>query len=161
MKDNFIISMSKFLFVYYNLEGEVTRRITHKQLNSILCINNVPNDKIVVDDILSGDVILVKDCEGVVQGYRNPLINKKTFTEEEPLELDVTFDEKSYIDIYDLSEYSDYELSGLIKKCKKAKNDRDKNIIIKELHKRKELENNHKDKIIQRVRKRELREELI
>ena len=161
MNDNLIISMSKFLLVYYNLQGEVTRRITHKQLNSILSINNVPNDKIVVDDILSGNVILVRDCEGEVQGYRNPLINRKDFTEEEPLELDVTFDEKSYIDIYDLSEYSDYELVGLIKKCKKAKNDRGKNIVIKELHKRKELENNHKEKIMQRVRRRELRKELI
>ena len=161
MNDNLIISMSKFLLVYYNLQGEVTRRITHKQLNSILSINNVPNDKIVVDDILSGNVILVRDCEGEVQGYRNPLINRKDFTEEEPLELDVTFDEKSYIDIYDLSEYSDYELVGLIKKYKKKKNDRGKNIVIKELHKRKELENNHKEKIMQRVRRRELRKELI
>ncbi len=161
MNDNLIISMSKFLLVYYNMQGEVTHRITHKQLNSILSINNVPNDKIVVDDILSGNVILVRDCEGEVQGYRNPLINRKDFTEEEPLELDVTFDKKPYIDIYDLSEYSDYELTGLIKKCKKAKNDRGKNIVIKELHKRKELENNHKEKIIQRVRRRELRKELI
>ncbi len=159
MKDNLIISMSKFLYVYYNFEGDVFRKVTHNQINSMLNIGNISNDKIADEDISSGKVILVRDCEGTIQGYKNPLINKKDFTDEEPLKIDVTFDEKPSIDIQNLSSYNNYELVGIIKECKKRNNDRNKNIVIKELHKRKELENNHKEEIIEKVRKRELRKE--
>jgi hypothetical protein len=159
MKDNLIISMSKFLYVYYNFEGDVFRKVTHNQINSMLSIGNISNDKIADEDISSGKVILVRDCEGTIQGYKNPLINKKDFTDEEPLKIDVTFDEKPSIDIQNLSSYNNYELVGIIKECKKRNNDRNKNIVIKELHKRKELENNHKEEIIEKVRRRELRKE--
>ena len=159
MKDNLIISMSKFLFIYHNFDGDVIRKITHDQLNGILNIKNVSDDKIATQDIISGKIILVKDCKGVVQGYRNPFVDKKDFVEEEPLNLDITFDEKSYIDIQNLSDYSDYELEELIKECKKANNDKDKNVIIKELKQRECEEKNNKNKILEKVRKRELRED--
>ena len=161
MKDNLIISMSKFLLVYHNFEGDVFRRITHNQLNTMLSVGNILDEKIEIEDVLSGKVILVSDCEGRVQGYKNPLINKKDFVEEEPLKLDVTFDEKSCIDIQDLSGYSDYELIELIKKCKKMNNDKDKNVVIKELKQREFEEHNTKEEKLEKIRKREYRKDLI
>ena len=161
MKNNLIISMSKFLFIYYNFEGEVIHKLTHKQLNAILSIGNISNNKITMEDVLSGDVLLVRDSEGTVQGYKNPLIDKKDIINSEPVRVMLTFDEDHSINMEDITDYSDYELVELIKECKKMNNDKDKNTVIKELKRRDHEEHKTKEQKLEKIRKREYRKDLI
>ena len=93
-----------------------------------------------------------------MEGYKNPLINKKDYTNEESSNLIITFEEKPTINIDNIDNCSEYELTELIKNCKKIKNDKAKKAIIKELNKRNN-DKHSKERIIEKVRKREFRKE--
>lgn len=159
MSSNNIISISKFLFIYYNIEGDCLHKLTHQQIKEILGIKTLPNDAIKESSIASGRVILVKDTNDLVLGYRNPLLNTKEILDEEPINVKIDFEDNPIINTNDISDYSSYELTELIKTCKKTNNDKAKNIIIKELNKRDGTEKYSKEKIIEKVRKRETRKD--
>ena len=158
MDSNLIISASKFLLIYHNIEGEGLNKLTHEQINEMFGASTVPFETVLTEDILTGKIILVKDGEGKIMCYENPLLVKEDF-EEKISSLIITFDKDPVIDIRNINDYSDYELTELIKDCKKTKNDKDKNTIIKELNKREGKEKHSKERALEKVRKREIRKE--
>jgi hypothetical protein len=149
------ISMSKFLLDYYNIKGEVVNKLTHEQINEMLNLGQILDDNLSIEDVLTGKVLLVKDSEGKLQGYKNPLINKKDYVDEEPSSVIISFEEEPIINIDNIHDCTNYELEELIKDCKKTKNDKAKNAIIKDLNKRDG--NNKQTKV--KIRKRNIRKE--
>ena len=77
------ISMRQFLRDYYDInEDEIERlyKLSHKEIKSVLsdvyhfeypCVNF---DDVDIDDILCGNVILVKDFGGHLAPYNNPIL---------------------------------------------------------------------------------------
>ena len=159
MDSNLIISASKFLLIYHNIEGEGLNKLTHEQINEMFDTSIVPFETVFIEDVLTGKIILVKDSEGKIMSYKNPLINKKDYTDEVPSSLIITFEEDPVINIDNIDNYNDYELTELIKNCKKAKNDKAKNAIIKELNKRDGTDKHSKERIMKKVRKRDIGKE--
>lgn len=153
--EDYVISLSKFLSIYYNFEGEVLKKITHEQICDVLDLGVVPINEITTENISTGQIILVKDIEGKVLGYKKPYIKTSDSYLENPSTMMITFDEKPNIEIEDITDYSNHELTELIKICKKAKDDKTKKIIIKELHKREGTEKHSNGKI----RKKDFRKE--
>ena len=159
-----ILTISKFLGNYYNVEGIGLNKLTHDQIKAMFDLKSYSYDKITKDNIIEGKTLLVRDSDGVILGYKNPFLNKSDKecldTFESNTRLDVTggVKEKMTIDDETLQCYSDYELGELIKVCKKNHNDQTKNLVIKELHKRKHNVNS-KEKKLEKVRKREFRKE--
>ena len=159
-----ILTISKFLGNYYNVEGIGLNKLTHNQIKFMFDLKSYPYDKITSNNVISGKTLLVRDSEGVVLGYKNPFLNKSNEECFDVFEsstwLDVGRDLNKNIDLDDesLRCYSDYELGELIKACKKTNNDQIKNSVIKELHKRKQ-NNNLKEKKLEKIRKIELRKE--
>lgn len=160
-----ILSISKFLGNYYNVEGVGLNKLTHNQMKEMFDLRSYPYDKVTYNNVVKGKTLLVKDSEGVILGYKNPFLNK---SDKECMDvfdsctwLDVDNNEKEKVTFEDdnLQCYSDYELGEIIKACKKSNNDQTKNLVIKEFHKRKQAKNNSKEKKLEKVRKRELRKE--
>ena len=162
-----ILNISKFLNNYYNIVEKKFNDFTHEEIKQIFGIQSVPNDIIEENSILSEDIILVEDGEGVILGYRNPL-KEMSFEEQKELfqtniDLEVVFDDKKQvIDIVKemLSKFSDYELEELLKLCKENNHERSKQMIIKEFNKRKEPEHESKKSKVNKVLKREYQKEM-
>ena len=156
-ENSYILSINKFLFIYYGIEGEGLYKLTHEQIKEMFNIKSVPNDIITNERIVKGSIILVKDSHGNVLGYSNPLLRKQ---QEESTRPDIEFenvDTKISISEEELCSYSNYELEKLMNTCKKNHKDKIKNSIIKELHKRKINDHNVKQQKLERVRKREFK----
>lgn len=164
------ISVQKFLSKYYNIRCENLNSLTHEELEEIFdiipCIKTpIVSDK-VFEAIRTGKIVLVNDNHYIF-GYENPLLEKSNEECEELFEHPVVaefyrnLEKETGLRRQDIEELKMYELENLLKECKKISDDVTKRIIIKELHKRKELENNTKEEKLEKVRKREYREELI
>ena len=163
------MTIQKFISKYYNISCTNSKHITHKVIEYLFGINpylriegiNAEN----IEDIRSGYIILVLDGENNLMGYKNP------FLEKDNEECKSIFDMQIFTEVHNASNHplnlreedvislETYELEELLQISKKRSDDVSKRVIIKELHKRKGLENNHKEEIIEKVRKRELREE--
>lgn len=159
IKNDYIMSICKFLYIYYHVEGDQLYKLTHTQIKDMFGINNLSNSKVLIEDILKGETILVRDSEGIVLGYNNPYVYEENISDSTTP--NINFDNSKNnlnININDIDKYSDYELEELIKNCKKTNNDKVKNYIIKELHKRSNKELS-KEKILNKVKKRELKKE--
>ena len=160
-----ILTIAKFLGNYYNVEGIGLNKLTHNQIKEMFDLRSFPYDKINTNNVISGKTLLVKDSEGIILGYKNPLLNKSdkdcmdAFQNNTWLTVDNVVSKKVSLEDDTLQCYSDYELDELIKICKKGHDDQTKNLVIKEFHKRKHAENNLKEKKLEKVRKRELRKE--
>lgn len=157
LEKKYIINISKFLYVYYHIKSKDSYKLTHEQIKEMLDISTMPNKCVNENDVLTGRTILVKDIEGTVRGYRNPLLHEKET--ESILECpDISFnDDNITIKIDNIDSYSIHELEDLIKKCKKCHKDKTKNIIIKELHKRNNAHVESKEKKLEKVRKKEFK----
>ena len=160
LKDDYILNMSKFLYIYYNIEGKGLFKLSHSQVKDMLDIKSLANDSINTNDVMLGKTLLVRDSEDIVLGYANPLVNIDIEEEERTSRLLIDFDQKiNHIRIENLDDYSDYELEELINLCKKNKDEKMKCTIIKELHKRKGSLNKRKADKIEKIKKLELRKE--
>ena len=71
-----ILTISKFLGNYYNVEGTGLNKLTHNQIKFMFDLKSYPYDKITSNNVISGKTLLVRDSEGVVLGYKNPFLNK-------------------------------------------------------------------------------------
>lgn len=163
------MTIQKFLSKYYNICCTNSPHITHQVIESLFGINSclkmeMINEENIVD-IKSGHIILVVDGENKILGYKNPLLEKEVEECKSIFEMPI-FTEVHNIENHplnlkeeDVTELETYELEELLHICKRRSDDISKKAVIKELQKRKEEENNHKDEIIEKVRKRELRKE--
>jgi len=157
--DNLIMNISKFLSIYYNLEGEVLKQLTHEQIQDMLDLKPVNYEDITIEDLLKGNVLLVKDSEREVIGYSNPYLDIKDSENDDPYSVMISFDKNPDVVIDNINDYSRYELTELIKECKKAKDDKSKHTVIKELNRRDGREKHSKERKLEKVRKRETRKE--
>ena len=167
-KDCPYMTIQKFLSKFYNINC-ANSEITHQIIESLFGINPYLKLEMIneehIEDIKSGHIILVVDGEHKVLGYKNPFLEKNNEECKSIFEMDV-FTEVHNIENHpinlkeeDVATLETYELEELLQVCKKRSDDISKRVVIKELHKRKEEENNHKEEIIEKVRKRELRKE--
>ena len=159
--DNFIISIRKFLSHYYYISGEDFNKLSHESFMEIFGLKAISTKNIKLDEVISGEVVLVTDTYGRVFGYRNPLIIKMTEENEDFFitNVSIDFEEETYseIDMNSLAfeKLSDYELDRLLMISKKLKDERVKHRIIKELRFRPESKPGGKKSLIEKVRKRE------
>lgn len=160
--DNFIINIGKFLSHYYYINGENLNKLSHEAFMEIFGLKAISTENIRLEEVTSGEVLLVTDTYGRVLGYRNPLIIK--MTEENEIffitNININFEEdldELDIDSLKLEEFSDYELDQLLITSKKLKDDRVKYKIIKELKFRPESKPGVKQTLIEKVRKREFK----
>lgn len=163
--DGDVLNISKFIQNCYNISEKRLNRLSHRDLKEMFGLKSVPDAVIDSGKLDQGSILLVKDCNNVVLGYVNPLLNYNYDEIEKMFEINentvINFEEKEINDINkeELKCFSDYELEDLLKKCKKEKDDKSKNIIVKELQKRSYEDNNTKKEVLDKVRKRELRKE--
>lgn len=163
--DGYVLNISKFIQNCYNISEKKLNRLSHNDLKEIFGLKSVPDTIIDNDQLVEGSILLVKDCNNAVLGYINPLIDCNYEEMIDMFETNenavISFEEKTSADIDkdELKCFSTYELEDLLKKCKKEKDDKSKNMIVKELQKRSQEENNTKKEVLDKVRKRELRKE--
>ena len=160
--DNFIISIGKFLSHYYYINNEKANSLSHEAFKEIFEVNSIPNHRIDLEDVVSGNVILVSDVYDRVFGYKNPLILRKNDEETffiNNINLDIEDNSRVNIDLGDikLEELTDYELDKLLIESKKLKDERVKHKIIKELRFRPDSKPGIKQVILEKVRKREFK----
>lgn len=162
------MTIQKFLSKYYNICCS-NAKITHQIIECLfgiepcLKIDNINEESI--EEIIKGNIVLVIDGENRILGYKNPFLDKELDESRTlfniPMYVNFKEDKNNWIPFSreDLASLEVYELEVLLKLCKKRSDDVTKRIIIDELHKRKALENNTKEEILEKVRKRELRKE--
>lgn len=165
------ISIGKFLSKYFNIQGKNLNSLTHKQLEEICGISPCIDAHVVtnedIEEIKTGKILLVRDSETFVLGYKNPLLTK----DEESIE--ELFDHPIIAEFYknleratglrknEIEELKVYELEDVLKECKRQSDEKTKKIIVRELQRRKLYENDTREDKLEKVRKRELKEEMI
>lgn len=158
--DNFIISISKFLNHYYYINSNNLNKLSHEVFMEIFNLRGISTGSIKLEEVLSGEIILVSDVYDRVFGYRNPLIinkneeNESFFITNVNIGIDNDYDDIDLNNI-NLGNLSDYELDRLLTMSKKLKDERIKNKIIKELKFRPDSKPGVKSSLLEKVRKRE------
>lgn len=161
------MTTGKFLSKYYNIQGSELNNLKHDQIFEVFGIETCQECDITIDDIKEGKIILVEDSEKYIMGYNNPFYEKenedseKLFIHPVIAEFYKNLEEETGLERNDVKYLKMYELEELLKKSKKQSDNKTKYLVIKELHKRKELENNTKEEKLEKVRKREYREEIM
>ena len=106
-----------------------------------------------------------KQIEGIFDSYRNHhRTDSAPMSEKEARELlNNLVNDHDYAELKRKLENnpSSSAKKELLKKSKKQSDNKTKYLVIKELHKRKELENNTKEEKLEKVRKREYRKEIL
>lgn len=157
----FVISMEQFVLEYFGEEDakalKFIKTLRHSDLKIQMTIAKcVPFDIVDKHKIYTGEIILVKDSEGHIAPYLNPLriqmqmimeqtISKKETNEEssnEVMETAETIEEQTTIveDNNDYIELSDMTYSKLLKLLESHRNDKLYSIILKEIYNRSEIE---------------------
>lgn len=163
----YTISMRKFLSKYYNMQVKDANNLTHDQVLELFGIEACLECDTTIENIKTGKVVLVEDSENYIFGYYNPLFDKENEECEEIFEHPIiaefykNIEKETGLKKVDIKDLKMYELEELLKKSKKNSDNLTKKSVIKELHKRKELENNTKEEKLAKVRKREYRKEII
>ena len=163
----FKISAKKFLAKYYNIQVSNYNNITHNQMFELFGIEACLGCDTAIDDIREGRIILVEDSEKYIMGYINPLYEKDILKCEElfehPLIADFykNLETETGLKKEDVHDLKMYQLEDLLRESKRHSDNLTKYMVIKELQKRKEMENNSKEEKLEKVRKREYREEMI
>lgn len=167
----FVISIRKFLSKYYNIQGSNFNSLTHKDISEMCgvfpCLYGNVIKESDLNDIKSGHILLVIDCENNVLGYTNPLLEKDNEECEELFNhpIIVAFYEKleheTGLKKEDIEHLKMYELEELLKKSKKTFDDRTKSLVIREFHRRKFYENNTKEQKLEKIKKREYKMKMI
>ena len=77
------ITIDDYLYMYYNFKRGAFTTLTHKTVkNSFPFIKRKKTENVTRENILKGEVLLVKDCEGTVLAYQNPFAEQEEDNED-------------------------------------------------------------------------------
>ncbi len=165
---NLVLTTSKFMANYYNIHEKNLKKLSHEYLQAIFPkITKATKEDSTRENILTGKIVLVKDCYHEIIGYQNPLVKiDKIQMEKEPSnnELNIAFVDKPEEDTLqdleniDLDNLSKYELEQLLKLSKSTNDSKTKRTLKKELYFDRE-NHNTKKVALEKIREREIRKD--
>lgn len=156
------ITLDEYFTKYYNFPKGTFSSFLHKDIKKLLpFVKRKGNSEVTNENILKGEVILVKDYEGIVQAYLNPFLYNEyddlILSCKENSKVQIIFAIDDDIDIQDqidLENLSNYELQKLLKDSKEQKEYKLARQVKKELFFRPE---NHGDEKRRKLLKQEKR----
>ena len=159
------ITLDEYFVQYYNFPEGTFSTLTHKDVKKIMpLVKRKKSEEITKENILTGEIILVKDNKGIVLGYQNPFIDNNI---EEVMEAQRENNNVHLIisvpdDVDELEEIkpedlSIYELEQLLKVSKSHKEYKKARLVQKELFFRQETHDDTKRKKETRTRRKEER----
>lgn len=159
------ITLDEYFVQYYNFPEGTFSTLSHKDIKHIMpLVKRKKSEEITRENILTGEILLVKDYKGTVLGYQNPFINNdveeimETQKENSKVHIIISvpdkIEEKEELKPEDLSVY---ELEKLLKESKNHKEYKKARLVQKELFFRPETHDDTKRKKQSRTRIKEER----
>ena len=171
-----ILNIDNFMQRFYNFPQNSFKECSHKDIQALLP-DLIQTKNVTAKDILTGEKLLVKDKNGKVRSYENPLLSitleqhleniKNNETTEVIFVVDDDIDKalkeaflKETVTEEQLNEMSTYELAESIKTLKKNHATKMARLVQKELYFRPDGKNGtkQKHKKLERIRKKERKE---
>ncbi len=162
--EKYKITIGKFLSHYYYINGDNLNKLTHTEFTLMFNIRYLSIFDVKMDEVTSGEVVLVTDRNGFVLAFKNPLIIKLDESTADSFYItnaSIDMYEKKELDLTNInfSELTDYELDRLLVICKEEGNEKYKNKVIKELRFRPESKPGMKQNLIEKEKIRELKKQ--
>lgn len=163
------LTISKFMSTFYGVGCKELEKLSHKTLKKIFPnLKSVPNNIITDENLITGDIILVIDCDNNIVGYSNPFINNcfcrydNEFGNNKNIELlftvDDDIDELKKLNEEDLEHLNRYELEKLLKLCMANQECKARRLVQRALYFNKENHSTKKEKL-EKIRIKEFRKE--
>lgn len=163
---DYTITIKAYLIKYYGFPKEVAENITHKQLQALLDIKPVKNQKRTNENIAKGKILKVKDTQNNIAYYTNPFAvnyekQLEIIKENQKIQLetcnDKTTKRKEKLTKEKIRSLKTYNLLLELENLKLEKDYHTTRLIIKELKLRPK---SHKKEKQEKVRKKEFRKEV-